>query len=165
MRPEWFKPGLFVTFNMKTRKIYSNIKLNKKSFGFAINWRATWYSVTVWMLAIIVSGFVILPWYYLVLPFVVFWTTVVYFRNGEKTFQRGIWIALFWFFVVGLLDFLEIVGSQNAFLYVSDSRNWLKYILILLIPVIYGLVQENRYGLRGKKSTRKPLGPRISVSS
>lgn len=111
-----------------------------------LNWRATWYSVMVWFLAVIISGFVIIPWYYLALPLVVFWTTVIYFKNGEKTFMRGIRIALFWFCVVGILDFLEIVGPnlKNILLYISDFRNWIKYIFILLIPVIYGLVLENR---------------------
>ena len=128
---------------MKTKK--KNAKLKFKKVGL-INWRAAWYSVTVWFLGVIVWGFVILPWYYLVLPLVVFWTTVVYFKNGEMSFKRGIIIALFWFCAVGALDFLEIVGPnyKNLLLYVSDFRNWIKYILILLIPVIYGLILENR---------------------
>ena len=122
--------------------------MNKKSIykKFKINWRAIWYSVLVWILAIVVSSLVILPWYYLVLPFVVFWTTVVYFRSGDKNFERGLWIALFWFAAVGTLDILEIIGPyyKNATFYFSDFRNWLKYVLILLIPAIYGLVQENK---------------------
>ncbi len=128
---------------MKKKLIHKNFETNNLSFQ--VNWRAMWYSVLVWLMAIVISSFVILPWYYLVLPFVVFWTTVIYFRSGETTFKRGIWIALFWFAIVGALDFLEIIGPyyKNAILYFSDFRNWLKYVLILLIPVLYGLVQEN----------------------
>lgn len=128
---------------MKRRS--SDTKLNTTRLKEQINWRAVWYSVIVWLLAIVVSGFVILPWYYLVLPFVVFWTTVIYFRNGDKTLARGIWIGLFWFFAAILLDAFEIVGPyyKNISLYYLDLRNFLKYPLILLIPVLYGLVWEN----------------------
>ena len=127
---------------MKKKSAYTKFNTPNK---FRLNWRAMWYSVLVWLLAIIVSSLVILPWYYLVLPFAVFWTTVIYFRSGDKTFARGLWIAIFWFTIVAGLDFLEIIGPyyKNAVLYFSDFRNWLKYILILLIPVIYGLIQEN----------------------
>ena len=126
------------------RKKTAYLKMNQFERS-RVNWRAMWYSVLVWLLAIIVSSLVILPWYYLVLPFVVFWTTVIYFKNGDKTFEKGLFIALFWFAIVVVLDILEVMGPyyKNAALYFSDFRNWLKYVLILLIPVIYGLIKEN----------------------
>lgn len=113
---------------------------------FKLNWRMTWYSVLIWLLAIAVGGFVILPWFYLVLPFVVFWMTIVYFRKEEKTLETGLLISLFWFFMILILDILELVGPYyaNLDLYFSDPRNWLKYSLILLLPVIYCLILENR---------------------
>ncbi|MBI3283011.1 hypothetical protein HYZ70_02945 [Candidatus Curtissbacteria bacterium] len=125
-------------------------KLNLK-----ITWRDTWYSVVVWLSAIVVGGFVILPWYYLVLPLAVFWTTVIYFGRSERTLAVGLFCSLFWFFAAAVLDFLEIIGPYyaNAAFYFSDSRNWLKYPLILLIPVIYSLVLETRDSKK-KKSTR-----------
>ena len=124
------------SFSSNKKSTYTKIK---------INWRAMWYSVLVWLLAVVVSSLVILPWYYLVLPFAVFWTTVIYFRSGDKSFERGLWIALFWFAIVAGLDILEIIGPyyRDVTLYFSDFRNWIKYVLILLIPAIYGLVQEN----------------------
>jgi len=115
----------------------------------------------IWLAAIVVGGFVILPWYYLVLPLVVFWTTIVYFHNSDKTLRAGLWCSLFWFFAVGLLDVLEIFGPyySNASLYFSDFRNWLKYPLILLVPVIYSLILESRIV---KKSPRKKYKTRLT---
>jgi len=125
-----------------------------RKFQFKVNWRDTWYSVVVWLLAIAVGGFVVLPLYYLVLPLVVFWTTIIYFAKSEKqSLQVGLWCSLFWFFAALALDFLEIIGPyySNAQLYFSDFRNWLKYPLILLIPVIYSLILETR-NLKKKKN-------------
>lgn len=102
--------------------------------------------MVIWLLAIFVGGFVVLPWYYLVLPLVVFWTTIIYFGKSEKTLKVGLWCSLVWFFAVATLDFLEIIGPyySNAALYFSDTRNLLKYPLILLTPVIYSMVLESR---------------------
>ena len=49
------------------------------------------------------------------------------------------------FFMVSFLDFLEVVAFNFAdnVLYISDMRNWLKYVLILLVPVIYCLILES----------------------
>ncbi len=115
-------------------------------FGFKLNWRMVWYSVLVWLVAIIIAGFVILPWFYLVLPLVVFTLTIRYFRRDDKSFEKGLWIALSWFFVVAVLDFFEIIGwnYSNALIYFSDSRQWLKYPIILLVPIIYSLIGESR---------------------
>ena len=113
-----------------------------------LTWRDTWYSVVIWLIGVAVGGFVILPWYYFALPFFVLWTTVIYFKKSDKTLAVGLWCALLWFFAVGLLDVLEIIGPyySNAELYFSDSRNIIKYPIILLIPFIYSLMLEGRNG-------------------
>lgn len=109
------------------------------------SWRVIWYSVLIWIMSIIVSGIVALPWYYLVLPIAVFWTTVFYFKNVERTLEKGLLVSLFWFFVILALNILEIIGPYYLDLeyYFSDFRNWLLYPLILLIPVIYSIIWEN----------------------
>lgn len=108
-------------------------------------WRIVWYSVLIWLLSFLISGFVVLPWYYLVLPIAVFWTTVFYFKNTQRTLQNGLLVSLFWFFVILGLNFLEIIGPYYSDLeyYFSDFRNWLLYPLILLIPFILGIIWEN----------------------
>lgn len=120
----------------------------KQPQGFIrITWRMAWYSVVIWFLAIATSGLVILPWYYLVLPLLIFWLTIFYFRRSDRSWRSGIFVSLFWFAVVAGLDFLEIIGLyySNLGFYFSDFRNWLKYPLILLLPVIYSLVLENSH--------------------
>lgn len=111
-----------------------------------IDWRLTWYSVVLWLAAIAVGGFVVLPWFYLALPLVVIFLTMVYFKKTDKSLAMGLWVAVVWFLIVVALDFLEIIGPyyMNAAAYFSDFRNWLKYPLILLVPVVYSLLIENR---------------------
>lgn len=111
-----------------------------------INWRVTWYSVMLWIFSIIVGGIVILPWYYVILPIVIFWTTSFYFKGRDKSLRMGLWVSLIWFLTAAILDFLEVIGPyyMDASVYFSDSRNLIKYPLILLTPVIYCLFQENR---------------------
>lgn len=118
----------------------------KKGF-IKITWRMVWYSVVIWFLAIATSGLVILPWYYLALPLMIFWLTIFYFRRSDRTLRSGIFVSLFWFAVVLGLDFLEIIGPyySNLGFYFSDFRNWLKYPLILLLPVVYSLILENSH--------------------
>lgn len=132
----------------KNRKMKKETKRITKTVSavYKFNWRDAWYSVLIWALAIAVTGIVILPWYYLALPLVVSWTTVFYFRIADKSLKTGLWVALFWFSAVVLLDILEIIGPyySNAALYFSDTRNFLKYPIILLFPVIYGLILESR---------------------
>ncbi len=108
-------------------------------------WRTAWYCVLIWLISFLISGFVVLPWYYLVLPIAVFWTTVFYFRNTQRTLQNGLLVSLFWFFVIAGLNFLEIIGPYYSDLeyYFSDFRNWILYPLILLIPFILGIIWEN----------------------
>lgn len=133
-----------------------------------VNWRITWYSVLVWFLAIVVSGFVILPWFYFVMPMVIFFSTIFYFkkpvmeifesrkrkRQADRIFALGLWVALFWFAIMVVLNILEIIGPYyaNVLFYFSDFRNWFLYPLILLIPVVYSLILENARFLKRKKS-------------
>lgn len=123
---------------------------------FKINWRDVWYSTVIWILGFLVAGLVILPWFYLVLPFVVFWTTTIYFKNRDKSLINGLWCSLFWFFAVLALDIFEIIGPyySNVSLYFSDFRNLMKYPIILLIPVIYALVWESQNSRRKSKKSR-----------
>ena len=110
-----------------------------------VDFRIAWYAVLIWILAIVISGIVILPWFYLAFVIIIFGITAYYFRKVEKTLRAGLWVSLLWFFMVSFLDFLEVVAFNFAdnVLYISDMRNWLKYVLILLVPVIYCLILES----------------------
>lgn len=118
--------------------------LARKNFP-RVDFRIVWYAVLIWILAIVTSWFVMLPWFYLAFVLIVFGITAYYFRKVEKTLRAGLWISLLWFFVVFFMDFLEVVAFNFAdnVLYISDVRNWLKYILILLVPSIYCLILES----------------------
>src|SRR3989338_7885031 len=107
--------------------------------------RLIWYSVLIWILAFAMSAFIVLPWSYLLLPVIVFWTTVYFFKKVERTLINGLVVALIWFLIILGLDFLELVGPYyaNVTYYFSDLRNWILYPLILLTPVIYSLIMEN----------------------
>lgn len=122
-----------------------------------LSWRIVWYSVLIWGATFILAGFVFLPWFYIVLPLVIFWTTAYFFRRSERTLMAGLSVALFWFFVIIFLNFIEIIGPYyaNFPLYFSDFRNWFLYPLVLLIPVVYTLILEN--SSRRKNSRQKRL--------
>lgn len=129
---------------MKNRRL---VRVRTRSTsGERLDWRVAWYSVILWLSAIIVGGFVVLPWFYLAMPLVVIWLTTVYFKKTDKSLRAGLWVSLVWFLIVAALDFFEIVGPyyMDANMYFSDSRNWLKYPLILLTPVVYSMLLENR---------------------
>lgn len=121
-----------------------------------IDFRILWYATFLWALGVFVGGFVILPWFYLVLTILVFWLTAAFMRKGrvkakiyrsrrDKILIRGLRTSLFWSAVVLALDFSILVGFnfQNLVVYFSDPRSWFKYPLIILMPVIYSLVLEN----------------------
>lgn len=117
-----------------------------------VSWRLLWYGVFLWLLILVASVLVIIPWYYLVLPSLVFLTTVLVFRKivGTKVKNKnylvyGLNVAVVWFSIFGFLDFLQLVGPYyfNLGLYFSDVGNWFRYYLVLLTPVIHGLVLEN----------------------
>lgn len=148
-------------------------KLNWSTFKVKINWRITWYSVVIWLLAFAIGGFVILPWYYLVLPILIFWITINYFKRSQmitlltaqkmpkstdKILTFGLWLSLAWFFVIAILTLFEIAGFYyfNFLFFFSDFRNWLLYPLVLLIPVVYSLTLENSKYKRSKRHKQDP---------
>ncbi len=133
-----------------------------------ISWRMLWYSVLIWFLGFMISEVVIIPWYYLVLGFVVLTSTVYYFKivvpnapkvgrkaknDRDKFFVFGLGLAIAWFAVEALLSLFEIAHFYyfNFLLYFSDFRNWYLLSIILLMPVIYGLILEN-----GRVTNRSP---------
>lgn len=64
----------------------------------------------------------------------------------------GLKLALLWFSGFLLINIIEFVGPYYArTLYFEDFENWFLYPLILLIPVIYGLISENKRLKRGKR--------------
>lgn len=135
--------------------------LRRQKSTFKLNTRAVWYCVLVWLLTFFAAAVFIFPWFYLVLPFIVFWTTVYYFRSEERSLAAGLKLSLFWFAILIALDILEILGPyySNALLYFSDVKNWSLFPLVLLIPVIYGIVKENSKF----KRTRRIRGKHIAV--
>lgn len=135
-----------------------------------LNWRTTWYSVLIWVLAFAIAGFVIVPWFYPVLGVTVSVVTIYYFKilnsrhkknkigqpvKRDNIFAFGLVVSLFWFFIILFLNFLEIIGFYyfDVFFYFSDFRNWYLYALILIIPVIYSLLLENS-NIRLKKKRK-----------
>lgn len=128
------------------------------------NIRILWYSILVWIFSYIVALVVTIPWFYLVLPFIVFSTMFYYFKKTDKSLGTGLKAAIFWFFTIVSINLLEIFGPYYADfrLYFSDFRNWFLYPLILLVPVIYAIVSENRRFLRHKR-TKKSEIPQIVI--
>ena len=128
------------------------------------NIRILWYSVLVWVVSYIVAMIVTIPWFYLVLPFIVFSTTIYYFKKTEKSLAAGLKAAIFWFMTILTINLLEIFGPYYADfrLYFSDLRVWFLYPLILLTPVIYTIVSENRRFLKRKRAKKTDI-PHILV--
>src|SRR3990167_827593 len=135
-----------------------------------LNWRTIWYSVLIWLLAFIVAGIVIIPWFYFVLPISIILITIYYFkiidpfknnrgrkrlREKDRIFIFGLAASLFWFLIITILNILQIAGFYyfDFFFYFSDFRNWYLYALILLVPVIYSLILED--AARGKRRNEK----------
>lgn len=145
-----------------------------KNFGY-INWRIAWYSVVIWILVFVLGGFVILPWFYLTLPLVVLLATILYFRQvkvmgilssgqvikpRDRFFALGLGVSVIWFIAMVIFNILEVAGLYyfNFGLYFSDPRNWLVFPLILLMPVLYAIVLENRRFARARRrKTRRVL--------
>ena len=130
---------------------YSDLKNNKIRTNF--NWRAVWYCVLIWILTFVADAVFIYPWFYIVLPLIVFGTTFYFFRRVEKTLLNGLRLAVFWFTVLSVLDALKVFGPyySNFGFYFSDFRNWLLFPLILLIPTIYSMFLENKVHATPKK--------------
>lgn len=128
------------------------------------NIRILWYSILVWAFSYIVALIVTIPWFYLVLPLIVYSTTIYYFKKTEITLAAGLRAAIFWFITIVSINLLELFGPYYADfrLYFSDLRNWFLYPLILLIPVIYTIVLENRRFLKRKRAKKTNI-PHILV--
>jgi len=135
-----------------------------KKAKMASSVRILWYSVLVWIFSYLVALVVAIPWFYFVLPLIVYSTTIYYFKKTEKTLGAGLKAAIFWFFTIVSINLLEIFGPYYADfrLYFSDLRNWFLYPLILLIPVIYAIVLENRRFSK-KRRAKKADSPHIFV--
>lgn len=120
--------------------------------------RDFWYCFIIWVMTFVIASVVALPWFYLILPLFVFWTTVIYFRKAERSLTHGLALAIFWFVVIFSLSMLSIIGPyyHNAIFYFSDLRNLIVYPLVLIIPFIYALVLDNAKA--GKILKRGRLG-------
>ena len=121
---------------------------------FRTDWRLAWYCCLIWLLLAIVSNLVVFPWFYLALPAVVFFVSILYFgRRGAKIpadlmiFAQSLRVGVVWFIAVLVLDIVAFVGFDlgNLYLYLVDSRNFFKLPIIILVPVFYGLFMEKHY--------------------
>ena len=116
--------------------------------NLGLNWRLAWYSSLIWLVLALVSNLVVYPWFYLALPAAAFLATAFYFRglDAESIFAQGLRIGIFWFFVVITLDFFVYVGFDwgNFYLYLIDNRSFLKFPVVILVPVFYALLAEQR---------------------
>lgn len=134
-----------------------------KSKIFVIDWRLLWYSTLVWLLVVLSSGFVAIPWYFFVLPVEVIIATVLYFKtpvnekykkrfNHETLFAQGLWVGTVWFLGILFLDFVEFINFdiQNFYVYLMDSRNFLKFPMVILVPVIYSLILEQQLNKKSR---------------
>lgn len=138
-------------------------KLIKYQQLFKLTWRTAWYGVFVWILSFIISGVVILPWFYGVFPISILLVSHIYFgrqislkrRRGlfkGAIFAQGLSAGFFWFFAIFIFDFIQFVGLDfsGASVYFLDSRNFIKYPFAILIPTLYALIVENRNIFRGR---------------
>jgi hypothetical protein len=129
-----------------------------------LNLRVIWYSTLIWVTAFLVSSFIFLPWFYIVLPLLILLLTVYYFDTkdiGGSAAGFGLAVAIAWFFTIVLFSLLEIVGFYyfDFAYYFSDIRNWFLFPLVLLIPVVYGIILENR----DTRNSRKKGGRRGQI--
>jgi len=139
-----------------------------------LSWRNTWYSVLIWLLAFLIASFVIIPWFYFVLPITVTLITIYYFKiinpfknekgrkkiaERDRIFIFGLAASLFWFLVISILNVLQIAGFYyfDFLFYFSDFRNWYLYILILLVPVIYSLILESAVKGKSRRKDKNSL--------
>lgn len=135
-----------------------------------LSWRIAWYSVLIWVLTFIIASFVIIPWFYFVLPLSIILITIYYFKiidpfkikrgkrklaERDRIFIFGLAASLFWFLIITFLNILQIAGFYyfDFLFYFSDFRNWYLYALILLVPVVYSLILEG--AAKSKKRKEK----------
>lgn len=116
--------------------------------NFRFNWRLSWYSVLVWLLLALVSSLAVFPWFYLTVPSVVVLSTALFLRGDQSgdLFARSLKLGVFWFFSVFTLDLIMFVGldPDNFYLYLVDGRSFLKLPVVILVPVLFGLLKEQR---------------------
>lgn len=113
--------------------------------NFRLNWRLAWYSVLLWFVLAFVSSIAVFPWFYIAVPAVVFLATSLYFHGaGEGIFANSLKLGAFWFIAVFVLDFVMFVGFDlgNLYLYLVDGRSFLKFPIVILVPVLWGLLFE-----------------------
>lgn len=138
-----------------------------KFLKFKLNWRLLWYSVFTCLLAFVVGGTIVLPWFYIILPLVILLMTVYYLDGFAKNntrkvrdeiFVAGLGLSIAWFLAILLFSSLEIAGFYyfNFEFYFSDFRNWFLLALVLLVPFIYSLVLGNRSGSKKKNRQVRP---------
>src|SRR3989344_5895653 len=144
------------------------------SFKLKVDIRSVWYSVLLWFIIFLVAGVVIIPWFYLVAAVVVSLTTFYYFkifdpfakkRGRRKKADRdnilifALFSALVWFLILILLNLAELAHFYyfDFMFYFSDLRNWYLLVLVLLVPVVYGLVLENAKIVRRKRKRTNAL--------
>lgn len=132
----------------------------------SLNFRVIWYSVLIWILTFLVSGIVVVPWFYIVLPLVILLFTVYYFDTKElflkygkvdkdRIVAFGLAVSISWFFIILILNLFEIIGFYyfDFAFYFLDFRNWFLFPLVLLVPVVYAIALGNKV----QKSKRKML--------
>ncbi len=145
-----------------------HLNIIMKKAGIKVSWRLLWYCVLVWLLTFLLGSFVVLPWYYLILPLVILLITVYFFdktdqvrlilskkvkKNNDRIFALGLAVSIFWFIVLLVLSLLSIANFYyfDFNFYFSDPRNWMLYPLVLLIPVVYSLILEDSIFRKSRK--------------
>ncbi len=150
----------------KTKKLFNYYSILK------FNWRISWYAVFVWLLSFVISGVVILPWFYVVFPLAILLVSYLYFgkQNDSKkrssmfrraVFAQGLSTGFFWFLAILVFDFIQFVGLDlsGAGVYFLDSRNFIKYPIVILIPTILALILKNRNIFRGRMHSKSWFSP------
>ena len=89
-----------------------------------LSFRALWYSVVIWLLAIVISGFVIVPWFYIVMTAAVSLLTIYYFKlivplkikRGRKKMAERDRV-----FIFGLVKPVSCLGGSFPVAYCDSS--------------------------------------------
>lgn len=127
------------------------------------SFRAAWYAATLWILAFLASGIVVVPWFYIILPLLILGATVYYLddkrikkaqkKERDLILKYSLAVSVFWFLVALILSTLELVGLYyfDLSFYFSDFKNILLFPLVLIVPLIYGIMLSNVRPKRGRK--------------
>lgn len=144
-----------------------SIGLNRNSAKryFKLDWRLAWYSALLWSLLVFVASLAVFPWFYLAVPAVVLLATSLFFRGTRRAiFAKSLRLSVFWFFTVLALDFVIFVGFDlsNLYLYLVDGRSFLKFPIVILVPVLWGLLKEQKARKR-KRANLRPIFGRLPL--